>query len=270
VPNATTGVGIIGGTHGNGAVEVIFDATIVAPEASYDDKARACAVSCHDRGGARARPAWTETTPMRCADCHASPPAQHFPGACTSCHREPDSTGGALARGPLHMNGRVDLGDGSGQCGACHGRGESPWPASGAHAKHENPTLTTPVDCASCHVVPSSIFAPGHLDGVVRVAFSGRAVDRDSIPRWDQGACAGVACHGANLVDAPPVVPAWTDTSGAASACGACHGIPPSQHTTSTSCDRSTCHGSEIDRASGAPTISSTGRSLHIDGRVDP
>jgi hypothetical protein len=227
-------------------------------------------VSCHDQGGARARPRWTESAPMACGDCHGSPPASHFPGPCNQCHAEADARGTALTPGPLHMNGRVDLGDGSGSCAACHGKNGDPWPRTNAHPAHEVPTLTRPVDCANCHPVPTDVLAPGHLDGTVQIAFGGRALDRGAQPTWSGGACASVACHGANLVDTPAVLPTWTDSSHSASACGACHGVPPSQHTPSTSCDRSSCHGTETFRNSdGSPAISVTGRALHIDGTIE-
>jgi predicted CxxxxCH...CXXCH cytochrome family protein len=171
----------------------------------------------------------------------------------------------------MHMNGQVDLGDGSGGCGACHGHATDPSPATGAHPAHEAPSLTLPIECASCHPVPSSVLSAGHLDGVVEIAFSGRALDRGAEPQWNGSTCVSVACHGANLVDKPSVIPAWSDASGAASACGACHGVPPTQHTPSTSCDRATCHGSEIDRsASDVLSITPPGRGLHINGVIDP
>jgi predicted CxxxxCH...CXXCH cytochrome family protein len=80
-----------------------------------------------------------------------------------------------------------------------------------------------------------------------------------------------VACHGSGLPETPAVVPQWADTSGAAKACGACHGAPPeTDHTTSASCDRSTCHGSEVTRdARGVLGISTAGKSLHIDGLIE-
>jgi predicted CxxxxCH...CXXCH cytochrome family protein len=266
----TPGAGVLGGTHGNGSVEVVFDASVVTPEASYDATTSACAVSCHDRGGARARPTWSDAAPMTCADCHGSPPASHFPGACNACHVEANAGGTALSGGRLHMNGRVDLGDGSGTCAACHGADGDPWPRTNAHPAHESPAVTAPVACASCHPVPSAVLDPGHLDGHAQVAFAGRAVDRGARPAWDGATCVSVACHGAGLVDPPAIVPAWTDSSHAASACGACHGIPPSQHTPSTSCDRSICHGSEIDRhADGSLSIATSGRALHIDGTIE-
>jgi predicted CxxxxCH...CXXCH cytochrome family protein len=169
------------------------------------------------------------------------------------------------------MNGRVDLGNGNGTCGACHGVGSSPWPTTGAHPSHQSPSISNPVACASCHVVPTTVLSPGHLDGPVRVAFSGLALARSSSPAWDGAGCSGVACHGANLPGSPAVlVPQWLDTSGAAAACGACHGIPPTQHTPSTSCGQSNCHGAEItEDSTGALSISPEGLPLHINGVID-
>jgi predicted CxxxxCH...CXXCH cytochrome family protein len=264
------GAQVIGGLHGDGTVEVIFNPALVTPEASYDQTTGACAVSCHDLGGQTPRPLWSGTTAPGCNGCHESPPQGHFPGSCTNCHAEANATGTALSGGPLHMNGRVDLGNGSGLCGACHGTGASPWPTTAAHPAHQNPTLTVSTPCASCHPVPSTITDPTHLDGVVQVVFTGLAVARGASPVWNGASCTSVACHGANLAD-PPGQPVWTDTSGAASKCGACHGIPPAEHTTSTSCNQSDCHGNEVAiDAQGVPSITSSGQMLHIDGVIEP
>jgi predicted CxxxxCH...CXXCH cytochrome family protein len=118
--------------------------------------------------------------------------------------------------------------------------------------------------------VPSSIFSPGHLNGVVNVRFAGLATARGAMPAWNGSACNGVACHGANLSNPPAVVPVWTDILGAAAKCGACHGIPPSDHTPATDCDRSDCHGGEVGETStGVPFIATAGLALHIDGIVE-
>jgi predicted CxxxxCH...CXXCH cytochrome family protein len=119
--------------------------------------------------------------------------------------------------------------------------------------------------------VPPSVLAPGHLDGLVTVAFSGRALARGgALPVYDGDSCRDVACHGASLREPPAVVPSWTDSSGAASACGSCHGAPPINHTASTSCDRSTCHGTEVSRSvQGVLGITPSGESVHINGVVD-
>ena len=264
------GPSVIGGLHGNGTVDVAFDPAVVPGAASYDPSTGACSVSCHNQGGSRPRITWTAaSTAIGCGDCHASPPSGHFPGPCTNCHAEANATGTALTGGPLHMNGKVDLGDGSGKCGACHGTGDSPWPSTAAHPAHESPTLTVSLACSSCHVVPAAILDPGHLDGTVTVAFSGLANARGAAPSWDGSRCTNVACHGANLAD-PAAVPAWTDRSGAQSKCGACHGIPPTEHTPSTSCNRSDCHGSEVMLdGNGDPLISASGKALHVDGIIE-
>ncbi len=263
----TPGPGVIGGRHGDGVVEVTFAPAL---SGTYDATTGACAVACHDHGGSRPHPAWSETAPMDCNGCHTSPPAGHFPGPCSSCHQEASATGTALSGGPLHLNGHVDLGDGSGQCGACHGQGADPWPRTGAHPAHAHPTIAAPFACSSCHVVPADVLTPGHLDAPLQVTFGGHALDRGAQPGYDAGTCSQVACHGAVLTDVPAVAPVWTDTSGAASACGACHPIPPTQHTPSTSCNRVTCHGGEIDLdQAGLPSISPSGLALHINGVID-
>jgi predicted CxxxxCH...CXXCH cytochrome family protein len=261
---------VIGGLHGDGIVEVTFDPTLVPGPASYDSTSGACAVYCHAQGGTNPNVTWTEAAfPVSCQDCHLSPPAAHYTGPCNGCHAEANATGTALSGGPLHLNGTVDLGDGSGLCGACHGTGDSPWPSTAAHPAHQNPTLTEPLACSNCHVVPTTILDPVHLDGTVHVTFSGLATARAAAPVWDGIQCTNVACHGANLPD-PAAVPAWSDTSGAEAKCGACHGIPPSEHTTSTDCSRSDCHGGEVTLdANGAPLISTAGKALHIDGIIE-
>jgi predicted CxxxxCH...CXXCH cytochrome family protein len=265
------GIPVIGGLHGDGIVEVSFDPTQVPGEASYDSKTGACAVSCHAQGGTKPSVTWTEAaSPVTCNDCHLSPPAGHSPGPCNGCHADANASGTALSADSLHMNGKIDLGNGSGLCGACHGTGTSPWPATAAHPAHQNPTITEPLACASCHVVPATILDPVHLDGTVHVVFSGLATSRGAEPIWDGMRCTNVACHGASLAG-PAAAPAWEDTSGAQAKCGACHGIPPVDHTPSTSCNRSDCHGGEITlEADGTPIVSASGRALHIDGIIEP
>jgi hypothetical protein len=52
---------------------------------------------------------------MGCNDCHGAPPVAHPAGPCTNCHSEANANGTALTPGPLHLNGRIDFGDGTGQ-----------------------------------------------------------------------------------------------------------------------------------------------------------
>jgi predicted CxxxxCH...CXXCH cytochrome family protein len=267
-PTPTPGPTEMTGLHGNGTVDVTFDTTVVTPEASYDQATGACAVSCHDLGGQDPRPRWSDTTALGCNSCHLSPPLNHYPGPCNGCHGDTNAAGTALT-GSLHMSGQVVLGNGSGLCGACHGTGANPWPTTAAHPGHENPTISLGVACASCHPVPTSITDPTHLDGIVHVTFTGLALARGALPVWNGASCTSVACHGANLAD-PAGAPTWTDSSGDAAKCGACHGIPPSQHTASTSCNRSDCHGSEVALdGQGVPSITTSGETLHVNGVIN-
>ncbi len=268
----TPGKDVISGLHGDGIVEVVFDEKTVGPEGSFDSATGQCSVTCHDSGGLRPKPTWDDTKPMGCNDCHRSPPPDHYSGSCTNCHAEANANGTELLGGPLHLDGRVELGNGNGTCGACHGTGSSPWPSTAAHPAHRDPTITVPIACTTCHVVPTSVYAPGHLNGTVDVKFAGLATARGSLPAWNGTACSGVACHGAGLPGTPAVAqPAWTDASGAPGKCGACHGIPPSVgHSPSTDCSRSDCHGSEIaETATNVPFIATAGLRLHIDGVIE-
>jgi predicted CxxxxCH...CXXCH cytochrome family protein len=263
------GTPVIGGTHGDGAPTVAFDTKLVAPGGTYDPKTASCTVSCHDKGGAQARPGWFDP-PATCGSCHASPPENHHPGLCTTCHREANADGTALSGGPMHFNGKVDLGDGTGGCGACHGKGDDPMPKTNAHQSHRSPSLGPAVDCGNCHQTHvGNLYDAGHLDGVVQVTLGGHAADRGVMPAWDGASCSNVACHGAGLVEMPTVIPTWTDQSGAAMACGACHGIPPINHTPATDCGRSDCHASQWTKDGASRAITELGKMLHIDGIIE-
>lgn len=260
------------GAHGDGTVDVVFDPVRAGAGASYDPATRTCTVACHNHGGARAVPAWTDRAPMGCGDCHRAPPDRHPPGPCTPCHREANATGTALTRGPFHFNGRVDLGDGSGTCSACHGVGPEGWPATGSHTAHRAPTGGAAVACGDCHAVPTTVTAEGHLDPTpgAEVRFSGRAIARGAIASLTADGCAGVACHGAGLSGVSSSTPRWGDTSGTARRCGACHALPPAApHPPQQNCESSLCHGGEVSPSPEGPAITAEGRVRHINGAVD-
>lgn len=243
-----------GPTHANGWVEVWFDHALAGREARFDGATKRCAGSCHSHGGARPEPAWGDAR-MGCSDCHGAPPANHYGGPCTSCHREADAIGASLAQPRMHVNGKVDLGDGSGKCGACHGRGDSPWPSSGAHPAHARPTGSKAVPCETCHDVP----APGDHHpfgkGGATVRLAGLSTHGGSRASYDPTTrtCAETYCHAGRGATAPS--PRWGDGPGA-SACGACHSTPPPPpHPAGTTCTESTCHAG--------------GAAVHVDGVVD-
>ncbi|HBQ16867.1 MAG TPA: hypothetical protein DEF51_38960 [Myxococcales bacterium] len=257
-------------SHGDGEVQVALDASVAGPGARWDPGTRTCALTCHDRGGAgEVAPSWEQDLELDCASCHLSPPELHYAGGCDDCHAESNADGTALVPGPLHANGRVDLGDGSGGCGACHGRGDDPWPRSGAHPAHRAPDLSAPVACAECHAVPTAVDDAGHLDQTraAEVVFGPVASARGTEPAAAGGRCADVACHGAGLAGGTAVTP--TREGGAAlGECGACHGLPPpAPHPVSGTCGATLCHGG---LAAPGPGLTAAGRAVHVNGDVDP
>ena len=122
--------------------------------------------SLGSRGPHRRHPSGVATAMVR------PHPATTLALATTMSTREANATGHRPHQPDRFIsNGKVDLGNGSGLCGACHGSGDSPWPSTAAHAAHQNPTLAESLACSSCHVVPAAILDPGHLDGMVTVTF---------------------------------------------------------------------------------------------------
>lgn len=261
----TPTLGDFGKTHANGQVDVWFDRKVAGARASFDPATKQCTGTCHDRGGDRARPAWTDTG-VSCSSCHAAPPATHvdrYRGACTSCHRDAAADGKSLLRNDLHRNGRVDLGDGSGKCGACHGDGDDPWPKTGAHQAHARPSKAMPVPCDTCHTVPNGAQHPsGRGNAVVRLG--GLSIKGGARATYDQNTkrCAETYCHTGRGGTDPS--PAWFGAP--KMACGSCHASPPPlPHSPSTACGGASCHQGSITET-GAFTDAGIAR--HVDGLV--
>jgi predicted CxxxxCH...CXXCH cytochrome family protein len=219
--------------HLDGVVDLPFDGLARAGgmEPLWDPSTGRCSdTHCHGPSS----PPWPAPhEPLGCDGCHGAPPSSHArwkrvagsPASCVGCHPVSD--------GPRHLDGIADL-SAPIACDACHGKGPLGAPpvaldgsedpamrGSGAHARHLDATLGDRIGrvvaCDACHEVPASLGAPGHLDG------SAPADVRLWQGTYDatSGACV-VGCHW----DREPG-PLWTDASGAARACDACHGFPP-------------------------------------------
>jgi predicted CxxxxCH...CXXCH cytochrome family protein len=214
-------------------------------------------------GGIATRPRWQDPAPTGyCDGCHASPPPSHARADCASCHP-------AGPAGP-HIDGTLQVGRTDG-CDGCHGTAASPAPpvdlaghtattalGVGAHQAHlqGRSRLAAPIACATCHVVPTAITSPGHID-------SAGPAEVVADLGWNRTSetCATAWCHG-------PARPRWT-ASGEVS-CGSCHGVPPVDATHSagmplTRC--ATCHPGTVD-AFGNLIVTGT-NSEHINGVVD-
>ena len=173
-----------------------------------------------------------------CQACHGSTYAGGIANSsCRDCH-----TGGA---GPEN-------------CATCHG-GNNPAPPRdlsgstlrssrgvGAHQVHLNGSaIASGMFCSTCHNVPPSMYAPGHVDSpqpaeiIMGSAVANTVTNEPGTPDHDIGnpvvtpspafstgtlGCSNTYCHGyfknGNFANAP----VWNDTTSTAAQCGTCHG----------------------------------------------
>jgi predicted CxxxxCH...CXXCH cytochrome family protein len=166
---------------------------------------------------------------------------------CAACHGE-DFAGGAA-----QSSCRECHTDGPDACATCH-RADNETPAHRAHRDAS-------IGCAECHAVPARWDAPGHVLGdapPAEVALGARAAqtlapaDRAGPPRYADGRCENVYCHGDVLHAGGGLAPRprWDDPP-RPGGCDRCHGAPPESHAQSQ-CE--VCHAE-------AP-------GLHLDGAV--
>ena len=181
-------------------------------------------------------PVWTDPAKLDCNGCHKAPPGDHARWSrlttttttCANCHPDPNADPQHVS----HVNGQIDITVST--CTTCHGSGNHANPpvdldggtdptarGVGAHQRHLDALLSDrmgkPLPCNDCHVVPNTVTDPGHIDQTqtkVRFPFGGT---------YDSNAATcNVWCH-FNKTPGPT----WTDNSGAARACDACHAFPP-------------------------------------------
>ena len=177
--------------------------------------------------------------------------------ACTRCHGTPGNGNAAPPRSVHGATVTTDVG-------------------VGAHQAHlKDGLFREAISCGECHVVPSQVESPGHMDsGGVTMTFGALASAGGLKPSWDSGAatCNSVYCHGATLPGGslPNHEPKWTQVDGTQAACGTCHGIPPpasSGHPT-VSGGTTACAGCHPGTVLADGTIDVAG-GKHINGTVD-
>lgn len=238
---------------------------------------------CHGVGvgGTVPDPVWTTVDGSQgaCGTCHALPPAAPHPAnaQCELCHAPTAGSGLRIADRTTHIDGLVQVT--SGGCTTCHGSGDDPAPPQdvagntatsvatvGAHQAHVDATsgISSPVACNQCHVVPTDVNSPGHIDtpSPAELRFGTIATADGASPAWDRvsGNCSNVYCHGATLADGSNVAPSWVLVDGSQDTCGACHGVPPSNgHPTDTRCEL--CH-----LPTAGPGLTIANPATHIDG----
>ncbi len=265
------------------------------------DRTRCSNVYCHgatlgDGRAASTAPAWVAGT-LGCTSCHGAPPASHTTTLpCAACHSQVVAGSTTIRSSTLHINGIVEVGAASASCTDCHGGALGPAPPRdllgntdasapgvGMHQSHLQSArgLMGTFQCSTCHVVPGSMGAAGHIDRTAgaEVVFSGTATADSAAPVYNRtsATCSNVYCHGNGTVlsqDTAPGLdrtPSWT-TVGAAT-CGRCHGVPPvnGRHPAATFTQCVNCHPRTVD---GFANILVTGpagarTSFHMNGVVD-
>ena len=123
------------------------------------------------------------------------------------------------------------------------------------------------VECEDCHVVPTELLTPGHIDTDLpaELTWSVLALSDGAVPAFDGTRCGGAYCHGATLFDGggSNTSPTWTRVDGTEAACGACHDLPPGgDHPPLAQCEM--CHGEVV-----GPGFTFVAPELHIDGIVE-
>ena len=280
-----TGVDALNHIDGTPGAELTWGALAQSSGATPSWDGASCTNYCHgdtlNANGTNTTPVWTQVdgTQAACGTCHGTPPGGAHPqnSDCSLCHGDVIATDGSWVDPSLHINGQVDVA--AMACDSCHGGGGNPAPPTdlagdtattgagvGAHRSHlGTSTWHGPVTCNDCHVVPTTVNAPGHRDGdnIAEVTFTGLAQSGGASSAWNGTTCT-TYCHGQTLyTGGSNTTPSWTSVNGTQASCGTCHGLPPSApHPQNTDC--ALCHGDVI--GSGGVWVDP---SRHIDGVVD-
>ena len=219
VPQA---VGDLGHIDGDGTAELTFGprATNNGQLTPAFDGTRCSNTYCHGSaiaGGAQSSPEWTAVTGQNlpCGTCHgAPPPPPHADDTdCGKCH--PNVQAGSapnytMQAPDLHIDGKVDtLPENQQQCWDCHGSENYPnpprdlegntdytYPGVGAHVAHTQPGPNfSQLYCSQCHVFPTAVDAPGHIDGDGQAELTFDGLNPEASYDRATGTCNNVYCH---------------------------------------------------------------------------
>ncbi|MCA9556136.1 MAG: CxxxxCH/CxxCH domain-containing protein, partial [Myxococcales bacterium] len=238
---------------------------------------------CHGvgAGGTVPDPVWTQVdgSQSACGTCHAMPPPAPHPAnqQCELCHAPTAGPNMRIADRTTHVDGIVQVT--GGDCTSCHGTTDDPAPpldtsgntattfvTVGAHQAHLNAAsgIAVPVACNQCHVVPTDVNSPGHIDtpAPAEVALGGLALTGGATVAYDANTltCSGTYCHGSAENGATNPNPHWAAVDGTGATCGSCHGLPPPPpHPDNDRC--SLCHS-----PTAGPDQTIADPRTHVDG----
>ncbi len=293
-----------------GPAAVVFSGDLADAGASWSAASLTCSNTCHspnqlDTAAVNPKPRWVDESAGRvaCNSCHGNPPSTHFQAQCEVCHGAGYADGGVDRA--LHVNGRVDLTGATAGCSSCHAGPASPaffdlnhrgadagsTTASLHDAHSKASTFRGPMGCGECHLVPTVVTSPGHIDSALPAEVFPTGVMATSLAFRDgaqaryepQAATCTAYCHGAGAsmpLDAGTVqrTPRWAATGTRTLGCGtACHALPPDDgtygHSAAVTASQrcSSCHGGTVTDDGGIRffDLPDGGRATtHIDGRV--
>jgi predicted CxxxxCH...CXXCH cytochrome family protein len=260
-------IDVPGGKHIDGVEQVLADAQHPAgwlTQTSTDFHAykaeqniNAC-LQCHVASGT------ATVTTVRCSDCHGA----NWTTNCTMCHGGTDNTTGAPPKAIWAWDNRA---------------GNPTYnPAeyairTGAHTSHVEATLSSPIACSECHVVPADAFSTGHIDAPTATLTFGTLATHGGVnPVWNRAgpSCSASYCHGNFTNGKTANAPVWTGTNQAA--CGTCHNVPPTSGPNISNVPAHTWHvvataGPQLacSACHAGYTSTTVNAAVHVNGTVD-
>ncbi len=194
-----------------------------------------------------------------CLPCHPKTPED-----CIVCHGGVDNLTGAP---PEDLEGNV--------VPTAHG--------VGAHTAHlEGDEFAAGFECHTCHAVPDSFYAPGHIgaDSQAEVMFENLALADGAQPIWNSDAetCANSYCHGnwalakeqsdfdnfytGDEMTGNNASPVWTDPESVD--CESCHNLPPTGHIPFELNVCTNCHSAVVDADGNI-----VDKTKHVNGQIN-
>ncbi|MCX6174579.1 MAG: hypothetical protein NTZ27_07515 [Ignavibacteriales bacterium] len=199
-----------------------------------------------------------------CNTCHTN---LGGPEACNTCHG--DFNNPNLIAPPVDRNRKTDV----------------TLASVGAHSSHLINSKIGTVKCSDCHVVPTALNSPGHIDATSKaeVILTAKYSDYQvSTGIYDPNTnkCSNTYCHGnfsfskatsqwafaytADNMEGENFQPTWNKVDGTQAACGTCHGLPPRGHMDADLKGCGTCHTGVVD--DHGRIIDKT---KHMNGKID-
>jgi predicted CxxxxCH...CXXCH cytochrome family protein len=200
-----------------------------------------------------------------CNKCHTNPGG---PEACNTCHGS--FTNPSLIAPPVDLNRNTD----------------TKFASVGAHSTHLlNVKIGSLVKCNECHIVPTSLNSPGHIDnnGRAEVILTTKYSDYQNgngIYNLITYTCSNTYCHGnfsfpkatsqwqfaytADKIEGNNFQPTWNKVDGTQAKCGTCHGLPPKGHMDSDLSGCAVCHIGVVDKYGNI-----IDKTKHMDGKIE-